>query len=69
VKRGHNTIRKLAFEAWIEKEREMISRVPVFLIALTLLWCDPMIPRSHAQQAKTLTSAVQVIGKIGRAHV
>jgi hypothetical protein len=65
VKRGHNTVRKFAFEASIEKEREMISRVPVLLIALILLWCDPLIPRSHAQQAHTLTSAVQVIGIVG----
>ncbi len=43
----------------------MISRVPVLLIALKLLWCDPLIPRSHAQQAQTLTSAVQVIGIVG----
>ena len=41
----------------------MISRVPVLLIALILLWCDSLIPRSHAQQ--TLTSAVQVIGIVG----
>ena len=43
----------------------MISRVPILLIALILLWCDPLIPRSHAQQAHTLTSAVQVIGIVG----
>ena len=40
----------------------MISRVPVLLIALTLFWCDPLISRSHAQQAQTPISAVQVIG-------
>ncbi len=43
----------------------MISRVPVLLIALTLLWCDPLIPRSHAQQGQTVTPAVQVIGIVG----
>ena len=43
----------------------MISRVTVLLIALTLLWCDPPIPGSHAQQAQTLTPAVQLIGIVG----
>ena len=43
----------------------MISRVPLLLIALALLWCDPLIHRSHAQQAQTPTSAVQVIGIVG----
>jgi hypothetical protein len=43
----------------------MISRVPVLLIALTLLWCDSLIPRSHAQQGQTVTPAVQVIGIVG----
>jgi hypothetical protein len=49
----------------LEKESEMISRVPVLLIVLTLLWCDPLIPRSHAQQNQTMTPAVQVIGIVG----
>lgn len=43
----------------------MISRVPVVLIVLTLLWSDPLIPLSHAQQAQTPTPGVQVIGIVG----
>ena len=43
----------------------MILRVPVLLIALTLLWCDRLIPGSQAQQAKTPIAAVQVIGIVG----
>ena len=42
----------------------MILRVPVLLVALTLLWCDPLIRRNHVQ-AQTATPAVQVIGVVG----
>jgi hypothetical protein len=49
----------------MQKEGEMISRVKVVLIAVTLFWCDPLISVSHAQQAQTLTQAVQLIGLVG----
>ena len=37
----------------------MISKVKVALIAVTLFFCSSV---SHAQQAQTLTKAVQLIG-------
>lgn len=43
----------------------MVSRVKVLLITLTLFWCGPLISGSHAQQAQTPTSAVQIIGIVG----
>jgi hypothetical protein len=49
----------------MEKDGEMISRVEVLLTALTLFWCGPLISGSYAQQAQTLTPAVQLIGVAG----
>ena len=43
----------------------MTSRGKVVLIAVTLFWCDALISVGHAQQAQTLTQAVQLIGIVG----
>lgn len=46
----------------IEMEDEMLSTVKVALIAVTLFFCSSV---GHAQQAQTLTQAVQLIGLTG----
>ena len=43
----------------IEMEDEMFSTIKVALIAVTLFFCSSAV---HAQQAQTLTQAVQLIG-------
>jgi hypothetical protein len=64
--KGHLTI--WAGKAWgvpapsIEMEDEMLSTVKVALIAATLFFCSSA---GHAQQARTLTQAVQLIGLTG----
>lgn len=49
----------------MEKEVEMISRVKVVLVAVTLFLCGPLISVSHAQQPQTLTQAIHRIGLAG----
>ena len=46
----------------IEMENEMLSTVKVVMIAITLFFCSWV---GHAQQAQTLTQAVQLIGLAG----
>jgi len=46
----------------IEMEDEMLSTVKVTLIAVSLIFCSSV---GHAQQAQTLTQAVQLIGLAG----
>ena len=65
-KKGHVIV--WAGMAWdvpalsIEMEDEMLSTVKVALIAVTLFFCSSV---GHAQQAQTLTQAVQLIGLTG----
>ena len=44
---------------------EMISKVKSVVIAVTLLFCNPLRWVSHAQQSQTETQAVQLIGLPG----
>jgi hypothetical protein len=63
---GHVTV--WAGMAWafpplgIEMEGEMLSTVKVGLVSVTLFFCSSV---GHAQQAQTLTQAVQLIGLSG----
>jgi hypothetical protein len=50
------------FPISIEMECEMLSTIKMALIAVTLFFCSSV---AHAQQAQTLTQAVQLIGLAG----